>query len=260
VDQAAIDQELLARMELAMQVSSLGRSARSAAYVKLRQPLAGALVAVRQPTGLRTIENLAELVADELNVKTVQLVDSEADLVTYEIGLLPNLLGPKLGHRFPLLRKAVAQSDAAALARRLQAGLSVTVELGDGGPAVEVLPEETEVRLLGREGYAVAEEKGIVVAIDIRLTPELVQEGLARDLVRRVQTLRKEADFQLDDRILLYYETGDELQAVVEAWRDYIRAETLSLDLVPGPLPEGLPRQESFKLEGHPISLGVRKA
>ena len=148
----------------------------------------------------------------------------------------------------------------AALARRFQAGLSVTVELDDGGPAVELLPEEVEVRIHGREGYAVAEEKGIVVAVDVTLTPELAREGLARDLVRRVQTLRKEADFQLDDRIVTYYDAGDELKAVVEEWGDYIRAETLSLELVPGPVPSDVDHQESFTLGEHPLALGVKKA
>jgi len=89
-----------------------------------------------------------------LNVKTLEFVDREADLVEYEIGLLPDVLGPKHGRRFPLLRQAVAAADAAVLARRFQSGLSVTLELQDGGPAVELLPEEVEVRTHGREGYA----------------------------------------------------------------------------------------------------------
>jgi len=198
-------------------------------------------------------------VIEELNVKALEFVEQEADLVEYEIGLLPNVLGPKHGKRFPLLRRAVSAQDAGALARRFQAGLGTTIELGDDGPAVELLPEEVEVRTHGREGYAVAEDKGVVVAVDVTLTPELLSEGLARDLVRRVQTMRKEAGFQLDDRIVTTYDAGDELGAVVNGWSDYIRAETLSQELVAGPVPDDVDRQESFTLGGLPLTLGVKK-
>ena len=100
----------------------------------------------------------------------------------------------------------------------------------------------------------------IVVAVDVTLTPELAREGLARDLVRRVQTLRKEADYQLDDRIVIYYDATDEPKAVLEEWADYIRAETLSLELVPGPVPGDVDRQESLVLGGQPLALGVKRA
>jgi isoleucyl-tRNA synthetase len=258
VDVDAVDLDLLERMALAMQVAALGRSARSTSGVKLRQPLARA----RVYAGKRTLDlgALGELVTEELNVKALEFVDKEADLVEYEIGLLPNMLGPKHGRRFPLVRKAVAAADGGALARRFQAGLSCTIELEDGGAPVELLPEEVEVRIHGRQGYAVAEDRGIVVAVDVVLTPELAREGLARDLVRRVQALRKDADFQLDDRIVTYYEAAEELNAVFEEWAEYIQDETLSVDLVPGPLPGDAARSESFKLGGYPIDLGVRKA
>jgi isoleucyl-tRNA synthetase len=257
-DASAVDQELLARMARAMQIASLGRSARSTSGIKLRQPLSRARVHVgRQAVDLG---DLADLVIDELNVKALEFVDTETDLVAYEIGLLPNVLGPKHGKRFPLLRRAVAAADAGRLARSFRAGLGTSVALDDGGPAVELLPEEVEVRIHGREGYALAEEKGVVVAVDVTITPGLAREGLARDLVRRVQTLRKEAGYQLDDRIVTYYHAGDELNAVVVEWNDYIRAETLSLELVPGPVPDDVGQQGSYSLEGHPLALAVRKA
>jgi isoleucyl-tRNA synthetase len=256
-DESAIDQDLLDRMALAMQIAALGRSARSTSNVKLRQPLARARVfAGKHAVDLGSLD---ELVTEELNVKALEFVEQEADLVEYEIGLLPNVLGPKHGKRFPLLRRAVSAQDAGALARRFQAGLGVIIDLDDG-PAVELLPDEIEVRTHGREGYAVAEDKGTVVAVDVTLTPELALEGLARDLVRRVQTMRKDAGFELDDRIVTYYDAGDELKSVVEAWGDYIRAETLSQELVPGPMPGDVDHQESFALGEYSLALGVRKA
>jgi isoleucyl-tRNA synthetase len=258
VDESAVDRDLLDRMALAMRVAALGRSARSTSGVKLRQPLARAVAyAGRDAVDLG---ELAGLVTEELNVKALESVDREADLVEYEIGLLPSVLGPKHGKRFPLLRKAVAAEDAEALARRFEAGLAVRLELEDGAPAVELLPEEVEIRSHGREGYAVAEDRGIIAAVDIVITPELAREGLARDLVRRIQTLRKEADFALDDRIITYYDADDELNAVVEEWASYISAETLSVELVPAPAPGDAARQETLKLGGQPLTLAVKKA
>jgi isoleucyl-tRNA synthetase len=245
-------------MDLAMRIAALGRSARSTSNVKLRQPLARARVYAGEGPG-ELPDSLVELVTDELNVKELEFVDSEADLVEYEIGLLPNLLGPKHGPRFPRLRKAVAAADAAALARRFRAGLSLSVDLEDDGPAVELLPEEVDVRTHGREGYAVAEDRGLVVAVDVNITPALAREGLARDLVRRIQTLRKEAGFELDDRITTYYEATAEVDEVVEEWAGYIQAETLSVDLVSGPVPAEADRQESFNLAGQPVTLGVKR-
>ncbi len=257
-DETAIDQDLLDRMSLAMQIAALGRSARSACNIKLRQPLARVRVyAGDQATRLGS---LVELVIDELNVKTLEFVSQEADLVEYEISPLPDLLGPRLGKRFPLLRKALTTADAAALARRLNAGLSVTLELEDGGPAVELMPEEVKVRLHGREGYAVAEGKGLVVAVDVTLTPELTREGWARDLIRRIQNMRKEANLQLDDRIITYYDTDDELKVAFQEWARFIQDETLSRELIPGPVPDDVVRRESFKLERHPVTLGIKKA
>jgi isoleucyl-tRNA synthetase len=260
-DETAVDPDLLDRMALAQQIAALGRSARSTSNVKLRQPLARARVHSSQ----KTVElgPLADLVTDELNVKALEVVEEEADLVEYEIGLLPNILGPKYGKRFPVLRRAVAgktPDETRTLARRLQAGLAVTLELDDGGPAVDLDPEEVEVRTHGREGYAVAEDKGVIVAVDITLSPELAREGLARDLVRRIQALRKEADFQLDDRIITYYDAGEELAAVFAEWADYIQAETLSVELVPGPIPDQAQRQETADLGQHAVSLGVKRA
>ena len=112
----------------------------------------------------------------------------------------------------------------------------------------------------GREGYAVAEEKGVVVAIDVAITPDLTREGIARDLVRRIQTLRKDADFQLDDRIVTYLDAGQELRDIVAEWSDYVQTETLSLELIAGPVPDDAAQQGSYRLGGYAVTLGVRKA
>jgi isoleucyl-tRNA synthetase len=243
-------------MALAMQIAALGRAARNASNIKLRQPLARALVFGDQ---VAQLGDLAGLVSDELNVKEVQSVAEEAQVVEYEIGLLPNVLGPKHGKRFPLIRRSVAALEPAEMARRFKAGLSVTLAPDDGGPEVELLPEEVEVRSRGRPGLALAEEKGLLVAVDVTLTPELAAEGLARDLVRRIQAMRKDAGLELSDRIVTYYETDRELDAVIRAWAVYIQAETLSLELTAGGVRSRASCSESFTLEGHAVTLGISK-
>lgn len=105
-----------------------------------------------------------------------------------------------------------------------------------------------------------AEERGVVVAVDVEITPELAREGLARDLVRRIQALRKEADYQLDDRIVIYYDTGAELMRVFDEWAGYIRDETLAVQLVAGPVPQRADRRVSEEVGGYQVHLGIEQA
>ena len=250
---ALVDEELMADMELAIRVSSLGRSARSTSGIKLRQPLAKAVVVAGKAERER-LSRLADLVVDELNIKALDFAAKTADLVKYEIGLLPNVLGKKHGPLFPKLRAAVADLDADALALAFQSGLSVDVEVD--GQTVTLLPEEVEVRFKPREGYAVAEERGLVVGVDVVITPELEAEGLARDVVRRIQNARKAAGFDIADRITTTYQTGPKLAAVFAAHADYIAAETLSVSLAEGEPPEGA-YVEGFKLAGESLEVGL---
>jgi isoleucyl-tRNA synthetase len=254
-DASLLDRELMDDMDVAIKVASLGRSARSSSNVKLRQPLARAMVVadVRQQARL---EHLADIVLDELNVKEIDLLREAGELVHYEIGLNPRLLGRKHGRTFPKLRTAVRALDAETLARSLQAGESITVDVE--GTAIDILPEEAEVRVRAREGLAVADADGIVVGIDTELTPELEREGLARDLVRRVQDARKNAGFEIEDRITLTYQAGERVSAAFVHLGEFIAAETLAVEVQAGPPREGS-HSESFRIGGEKITVAVRR-
>ncbi len=255
-DEAAVDAGLLAQMALARQVVTLGHSTRNSRNIKLRQPLARALIHLEH--GVTELDGeLVALVQDELNVKRVEFVGAAGDLVTYR--LLPDnrVLGPRFGKRFPAVRAALSALDPAAAVRRLRAGLPL--RLGVEGEEVEVAPEEVLVREEPREGLAVASERGVTVAVDVVLSPDLVAEGLVREVVRRVQNLRREAGFNLDDRIVTTYQADGELAEAIEAWRDFIAAETLSVELRAGPLDEGVTVGEDL-VDDHSLKLGVRKA
>ncbi|GAB4529098.1 MAG: isoleucine--tRNA ligase [Anaerolineae bacterium] len=254
-DAGAIDEELLEQMALARRVASLGLGARGNANIKVRQPLAKAMAYAGDIRRELTPE-LVEIIADELNVKTFEFVEEEGTLVNYR--LLPDnkLLGPKFGPQFPKVRAALAEVDPAPLVRRLRAGLPITLQIDD--QSLELAPEEVLIQTEPAQGLAVAVDKGVTVAVDAVITPELRAEGLAREVVRRVQTMRKEADFNIDDRITTWYTAGGELAEVMQTWSEYIRAETLSTGLVAGEPPADA-YTETHKIEGAPVRLGVRR-
>jgi len=255
-DALAANQDLLAQMALVRQVVALGLAARAQANIKVRQPL-GKIVVVAPGQGDR-LETMRSLVLDELNVKGVEVMREAGELVNYKLLPLNKVLGPKLGRLFPKVRAALnAVADPAAAAAALEAGQSLTLEVE--GQAIELAPDEVLVQTHAREGLAVLSEGGVTVALDTELTPELAAEGLAREVVRRVQTLRKDADFDLDDRIVTTYETDAELGAVVAQWSDYIQAETLSDALTAGP-PQAGAHSESYQVQGRPLTLGVARS
>ncbi|MBN1976702.1 MAG: isoleucine--tRNA ligase [Anaerolineae bacterium] len=257
MDAAALDDNLLTQMALTRQVVTLGHSCRASANIKLRQPLAGALIHLESSTDRLDDEDLLDLVRDELNVKEITFVETAGELVAYQ--LLPDnkLLGPRFGQQFPAVRKALSELDPAAAVKRLKTSLPLRLEVE--GEEVELAPEEVLIQEQPREGLAVASEKSVTVAVDIVLTPELAAEGLARDVIRRVQNLRKNAGFNLDDRIATTYQAEGELAEAIEAYRDLVAAETLSVTLRAGP-PEKDAAVSQDQIAGHTLTLGVRKA
>ncbi len=138
----------------------------------------------------------------------------------------------------------------------MAAGLPVTIDVD--GETVDLAPEEILVSTQPVEGLAVAADKLATVAVDATLTPELRLEGLAREVVRRVQSMRKDAGFDIADRITTYYAARGELSQVFETWGDYFKAETLTTELVAGDPPEGA-YAETLKVEGETITLGLVK-
>ena len=252
-----VDESLNREMELVMRLVSLGHAARQKANRKVRQPLAEAAFSVGNAQERRALENHADIVADELNVKRVRPLDSATEAVSHSVKPLPKQLGQKYGNKFPAIQKAILALDAEQAARTLLSGQPLSVETD--GAAYSVLPEEVEVKALAREGFAVAEDGAYVAALVTELTPELVQEGLAREFVRRVQDLRKAADLDVADRIDLYVEASPALQSALEKFREYVSAETLASSLTFGPAPEGA-RLVEDKFEAEKLKAGLLKA
>lgn len=253
-DPQVVDYNLLDEMSLARQVASLGLSARNSVGIKVRQPLRRALAYSGAGRSLRA--ELAAIVVDELNIKSLEFVEQASQLVTYRILPDNQKLGPRFGANFPQVRQALAGLDPVEVAATVQAGGAVSLVV-DGQP-VELAAEEVLVQTHPAEGLAVAFDKQATVAIDATVTPELRQEGLAREVVRRIQAMRKEAGFDISDRITTCYQAGGELEAVFEEWGEYIQSETLTARLVPGDAPEGSYR-ESLELEGMSLVVGIAR-
>ncbi|MEX1248312.1 MAG: class I tRNA ligase family protein [Anaerolineales bacterium] len=254
-DAAAVDDALVAEMGLARQIASLGLSARGNANLKVRQPLAKALV--HSAAGANQLPDyLAVIVKDELNVKDIEFVKQAGELVTYR--LLPDnaRLGPQFGADFPKLRAALEAVDPAAAKAKLDAGDVVTVKIGK--ETAELTAADILVNSQPATGLAVAADKGVTVGLDTAITPELRAEGLARELVRRIQDLRKKADFNIEDRINTYYEAEGDLAAVFRDWAKYIKAETLSEQLTAGPAPAEAFAEEQ-KVDGKKVMLAVKR-
>ncbi|MCJ7531120.1 MAG: class I tRNA ligase family protein [Anaerolineales bacterium] len=255
-DLGAIDEKLVEQMALARSIASLGLSARGNAGIKVRQPLAKALVHVSQ--GRAELSNdLVDIVADELNIKDFRFVAEAGTLVTYQV--LPNnkLLGPKFGSRFPALRKALATLDPAFVAHQVAVGEKIDLALEDG-TTTTLATEEILVQTQPAEGLAVAADKIVTIGIDSIVTPELRAEGLAREVVRHVQAMRKDAGFNIEDRITTYYQTSGEMAEVFQTWGDYIRTETLSTQLTASQPPSGA-FVETHDIEGVSLTLGVKQ-
>jgi isoleucyl-tRNA synthetase len=253
-DPAAADEELRTAMAEVRRLVGLGRQARTEARVKVRQPLARALVTV--PAERRdAVAGLLDLVAAELNVKQVGFAAGEDGLVAYR--LVPNFraLGPRFGRQAPAVAAAVREADAGELPPRLQRGERIGVDVPGLG-RVELGPEEVGVVEEPVTGWRVVREGGASVALDLTITPELRLEGLARELVRAVQDLRKEAGLKVSDRIELAIDADGEVAEAVRAHGDYLRGETLAVALHRAPQGDGF--EASFELDGTPVRLWLR--
>jgi len=255
-DPARVDRALVEEMALVQRLASLGHAARNAAGRKVRQPLAEAAFALRQAAEVEVLRRHADLIADELNVKVVRALDAAAEAVDFRLNPLPRQLGQKYGARFPAIRRALLELDAARAAADLAAGAPLEVEVE--GERLAVLPEEVEVRFEPKAGLAAAVDGAYVAALRTELTPALVQEGLAREVVRRVQDLRRQLDLQIADRIAVRYAATPNLAQAIEAFAAMIAGETLADRLSEVGADLG-PNAQEYAFDGETLRVELRR-
>lgn len=249
-DESLIDTDLEEKMELVRTIVTLGRGEREKEKIKVRQPLSQILVDSRYED---QIADMVQLIMEELNVKAVVFEKNMDTYMNYSLKPDFRKAGPVLGGKVKEFGKALASADAKELIARL--GEEEKIVLNLGGEETEIPSELVEVRVSAKEGFAVGTDRGVFVILDTQLTPELISEGLARELVSKVQQMRKQKDFEMMDNINISVRCDEESKAAFEKHREYIMKETLALRL--DYTEDSL---EEFKLNGHVTGIAVEKA
>lgn len=230
-DFAILDRDLNENMATAQAVVALGHKLRVEANQRVRQPLPELRVSTSSPAQRDAIDRLSDVIREELNVKKVTMSESLADIVKYTYKANLKTLGPKYGKLLNLLREKLPTLSGDLLAP-LRTGQSVKITLD--GHEITVAPEDVQVGTEQATGWNCTDDRGIQLALSTELNPSLVREGMARDFIRQVQQLRKDADLEIENRIGVEYFTDDEqvIEMLVQ-WADLIQGETLADQLSP---------------------------
>ncbi|MFD9705293.1 isoleucine--tRNA ligase [Lentzea sp. NPDC059081] len=253
-DTALVDAKLAAEVATARALAEAGRAARKASKVRIRQPLQRALVGL--PSGETLSQDLLDDIADELNLKALQPFDADSHVI--DVVVKPNFreLGKRFAKQTPLVAKAISAEDPRKIVEALRDNGSATVALADGEATVG--PDDVVVTEVPRSGWVVESQRGVTIALDVEVSPELAAEGTARDLVRVVQVARREAGFEISDRIDLVIAAGPEVRASVAAHEAFIAQETLAVSVT---LADSLPGGSAGTAgDGWDVTVQVTKA
>ncbi|MDW8481152.1 MAG: isoleucine--tRNA ligase [Meiothermus sp.] len=226
------DTTLLTQMGAVVRVVGLARSARAISGVKTRMPLPRLLTTAPSETEREGLSHFADEIAEELNVKQVEVLELGEEVLSYRV--LPNLplLGRKYGKRVPQIRAALAELDGRMVAQTVKAGRSLSLEIE--GERVVLEPSEVLLEALSPEGFTAQEEEGYLAALEVRIDEALFLEGLARDLIRLVQQARKEMGLAVSDRIHLTYQAQGKYAEALRQHGSRLQEETLALSLLEG--------------------------
>ncbi|MEM7476648.1 MAG: isoleucine--tRNA ligase [Planctomycetota bacterium] len=252
-----VDEVLSSRMSVLREIASLGRSARMDAKLKVRQPLASVEVCLADAEHMQWLQEHDAIVRQELNVKEINYASGNSPFIAYQMSPNFKRLGPKIGKQVPALKKALGAADGGTLMQELQTSGQIALNLD--GNDITLDSEDIEVRLQAKEGWTASQGRHSVVVLSTDLTPELIREGYARDLVRLIQDSRKQHDLQFTDRINIYIQVEDEeIQTSIEENKDYILGETLGVDLhLNSDLPQGV-EMTAFEIAGKEVSIGIQ--
>ena len=251
------DPGLDAAMAEVQRVVRAGRAARNAANVKLRQPLRSALIQVPDDAAWDAVQALESHVLDELNVKSLERMASEHELVEFQIQPNYRRLGPRFGPRVKLVANALAARDAGDAVRELDERGDLTLDLD--GVSESLVADDLNVRRTPREGFGVAEQDGVIVAVATYVDDELAREGLARELVHATQGLRRDAGLEVSDRIRLWVSGDDEVDRTLAEHQAWIAGEVLAVAVNGGQPPPDAAHAE-HTLNGLSVDIRLSRA
>ena len=249
-DPSKVDKELEAGMDEVESVVQLGRAARNAASLKVRQPLSRCLV-----KGKRLSDEIAQLIKNELNVKSVEFVDDASAFTTYNLKPQMRTLGKKYGKLLGKIGEHLKTLDGNEVVATFERGETLKFEL-DGTP-IELEKDDVLTSLTQKPGFEAQSEGDYTVVLDTNLTPELIDEGFLREVISKVQTMRKDAGFEVTDRIALSYQTSERLSAVIEKGREDLMRAVLALSVENRPAAEGEAVREQ-SINGEKATLGIK--
>ncbi len=229
-DKAFIDTQLGETMDRVINIVSLGRTARNACAIKNRQPLSELLIRADKFDSLP--EEYLDILKEELNVKKVAFISDSSGFASYEIKPQLRTLGPKYGPLIGKIREYLAQCDSTTLVNAVRKGETVTVSIDN--TLVAFKEEDLLISDKNKKGYQTVSEKGITVILNTELSQELIQEGLMRELVSKIQTMRKESGFNVTDHIVVTYSCGEKLAEVIEKYKSEIMQDTLADSVTAG--------------------------
>ena len=249
-DLSKVDKELEAGMDEVESVVQLGRAARNAASLKVRQPLSRCLV-----KGKRLSDEIAQLIKNELNVKAVEFVDDASAFTTYNLKPQMRTLGKKYGKLLGKIGEHLKTLDGNEVVATFERGETLKFEL-DGTP-IELEKDDVLTSLTQKPGFEAQSEGNYTVVLDTNLTPELIDEGFLREVISKVQTMRKDADFEVTDRIALSYQTSERLSAVIEKGKEDLMRAVLALSVENRPAANGeIVREQN--INGEKATLGIK--
>ena len=252
-DESIVDSDLSERTRLAMRLSSMGRSARSKAGIKVRQPLESLFVHTRTPAESHMLPMIEDQILDELNVKKIVPVADASDIVSFRIQ--PNLpvLGPKYGREISDIRNLLEAADPEVIRKSVESGTDV--QLGEYSlEATDILVTATEL-----DGVSSTTDSGYAVGISSEISKELENEGIAREFVHRVQNMRKSAGFEISDRILLQVTGSSQIVSVLKGYSEYISQEILA-DNLDQDLAGSNPFTEDHDIGGEHMTISIKKS
>lgn len=249
-DVSQIDKELEANMDEVLKVVVMGRACRNAANIKNRQPIKNMFV--KAPFALP--EFFTDIIRDELNTKKVTFTDDVRDFTSYSFKPQLKTVGPKYGKLLGGIRKALPELDGNAAMDELKANGCLKLDIQ--GEEVVLLEDDLLIDTAQIAGYESVQEGEITVVLDMNLTPELIEEGFVRELISKVQTMRKEAGFEVTDRIVIYTSGNERIKEILEKNAAEIKSEVLSDDIISGAA-EGYVKE--WNINGETVTMGVKK-
>ena len=251
VNEAYIDKDLEDRMGELLKVVVAGRACRNASNIKNRQPLAQMFIKADE----KLDQFYTDIIADELNVKKVEFRDDVSDLTTYTFKPQLKTVGPKYGKFLGKIQTALKELDGnKAMAELNENGVLKFPEIDD---SIELAKEDLLITEEAEPGYVTNTNGGVTVVLDTNLTPELIEEGFVRELISKIQTMRKEAGFEVMDRISVGYSGNDRIKEIFEKSSGIISGEILADSITEGDIPEGY--QKEWNINGERVSLSVKK-